>query len=114
MVGGQRHVPHKQRGWRRLRREDEPGDWRLSGTERLRLKPAGTGPGVLGHFPVGARTLGKLEVVLQENQAIPSGIDLGGSKSGQGSQEVSHLALGLDLQQQGPKTMRDVGKASKG
>lgn len=33
-----------------------------------RLKPAGTGPGVLGHFPGGAWTPGRLEVVLQENR----------------------------------------------
>lgn len=50
------------------------------GHRDMRLKPAGTGPGVLGHFPVGARTLGRLEVVLQENQAIPSGIDWGGAR----------------------------------
>ena len=50
------------------------------GQRDMRLKPAGTGPGVLGHSPVGAQTLGKLEVVLQENQAIPSGVDLGGER----------------------------------
>lgn len=34
MVDGHRLVPCEQRGWRRLRREDEPRDWRLLGTEK--------------------------------------------------------------------------------